>query len=94
MYSIIDGNLAGAFTVFIGQGILNHLESECNEMTPIHSQVIPTTDNAAEMYRTQGGKLTEFGLFGCDPLRDRADLIHRREVYFFSTHPTFEDNYI
>ena len=86
-----DGNLAGAFTIFIGQGVPNHLERERNEITPIHSQVIPTTDDAAELYRTQGGELTEFGLFGCDPLRDRADLIHRREVYFFSTHPTFED---
>ena len=39
------------------------------------------------MYLTQGGTLTQFGEFGCDPLRNRADLIHRREVYFFSKHP-------
>ena len=42
-------------------------------------------------YRMQGGDLTEFGLFGCDPLKDRPDLIQRRETYFFSTHPSFED---
>ncbi len=87
----MDGNLGCDFPFFIGQGVPNHLERERNELTPIPSQAILTTDDAAQMYRTQGGELTEFGLFGCDPLCDRADLIHRREVYFFSTHPTFED---
>ena len=52
---------------------------------------VPTTDEATTSYHVQGGTLTEFGLFGCDPLRDRADLIHRREQYFFTRHPNFDD---
>ena len=66
----------------------NHLERECNRVATISTQAVPTTDAAAQMYRSQGGTLTEFGIFGCDPLKDRADLIQIREVHFFSLHPT------
>ena len=74
-----------------GRGVPSQLERECNRITSIPTQFIPTTENAVEMYHMQGGDLTEFGLFGCDPLKDRPDLIQRRETYFFSTHPSFED---
>ena len=80
-----------AFIILIGRGVPNHLERECNRVATISSQAVPTTDAAAQMYRSQGGTLTEFGIFGCDPLKDRADLIQRREVHFFSLHPTFKD---
>ncbi|XP_064383624.1 uncharacterized protein LOC135351363 isoform X2 [Halichondria panicea] len=45
---------------------------------------VPGTDEAADAYRSQGGQLREFGLFGCDPLKDRQDLIMKREQYFLS----------
>lgn len=71
-----------------GRGVPNNLEREDNQITSIPNQVIPETDEAAQMYRTQGGEL---GIFGCDPLKDRADLVQRREAYFLSAHPTFQD---
>ena len=74
-----------------GRGVPNNLAIECNNITAIPSRVLPSTYDATQMYLTQGGTLVQFGLFGCDPLRDRADLIHRREVYLFSNHPTFND---
>ena len=43
------------------------------------------------MYRRQGGNLTEYSAYGIDPLRDRPDLVHRRDDYFFSTHSSFDD---
>ena len=62
---------------------------ECNRVTPL--QDVPTTSDAAEMYRFQGGNLTQFGLFGVDPLCNRPHLIWQRETYFFSSHPSFDD---
>ncbi len=54
------------------------------ETTPIPDGEVPGTDEAADAYRSQCGQLREFGLFGCDPLKDQQDLIMKREQYFLS----------
>ena len=74
-----------------GRGVPNNLEVECNNITSIPSQALPSTDDAVQMYHSQGWALTQYGLFGCDPLRNRADLIQRREMHFCSTHCSFEE---
>ena len=44
---------------FTGRGVPNNLEVECNNITAIPS---PSTHHATQMYLTQGGTLTPFGL--------------------------------
>lgn len=79
------------FLYNIGRGVPNNLEVECKNITSIPSQELPPTDDAVRMYHSHGGALTQYGLFGCDPLRNRADLIQRGEVHFSSTHCSFEE---
>lgn len=73
-----------------GRGVPNNLEVECKNITSIPSQTLPSTDDAVQMYHSQGGALTQYSLFGCDPLRNRADLIEIREMHFCSTYCSFE----
>lgn len=69
----------------------NTLQEEHSQITPIPACVIPDTEEASHVYREQGGNLTEFGLFGSDPLKDRVDLMQRRETHFLSTHLPFKE---
>lgn len=74
---------------YAGRGVPNALQMECNRLTPL--QEVPSTNDAAQLYRSQGGSLVQFGLFGVDPLHNRADLIWQRETYFFSPRSSFDD---
>ena len=59
-----------------GRGVPNHLQVQRYETIPIPDGEVPGTDEAADAYRSQGGQLREFGLFGCDPLfHSRIDRI-------------------
>ena len=42
--------------------------------------MLPSGDDARLEYTGQGGSLTAFGEFGIDPLKDRPDLISRRNT--------------
>ena len=72
-----------------GRGVPNTLQIESSRLAPL--QNVPSTIDAAQSYRSQGGNLTQFGLFGADPLCNRPDLIRQRETYFVSSHPSFDD---
>ena len=72
-------------TLSTGRGIPNHLQVERSEIIPIPDSEVPGTVET-DMYCSQGGQLTEFGLFGCDLLKERKDLIVKREEYFLSHH--------
>ena len=72
----------------LGCGVPNTSQMECNRLTPL--QAMPTTYDAAQLYRLQGGSLVQFGMFGVDP-HNRPDLIWQRESYFSSCHPSFDD---
>jgi len=75
----------------IGSGVPNEMHRCCNGTTSISSHTVPATSDAVDMFIAQGGSLTLHGLFGCDPLRDRQDLVQRRDQYFLSTHHSFVD---
>ena len=42
------------------------------------------------MYLDQGGNLTAFSPFGKDPLRNREDLVRRRDGIFQDRNPPYE----
>ena len=77
--------------IIAGSGVPNVLQSQQNGITLMSDSDIPQTSNAVAMYTSQGGQLTVFGMFGEDPLSSRPDLVSRRDHYFFSTHPPFDD---
>ena len=79
------------FYLFSGCGVPNEMHRYFNGTTSISAQSVPETSDAVDMFTAQGGSLTLHGLFGCDPLRDRQDLIQRRDQYFLSTHHSFGD---
>ena len=61
------------------------------QLTPLPAGALPTTDQAAYLYSTQGGELKAFSLFGKDPLRIRPDLVGRRDLLFASANPSYCD---
>ena len=77
------------FTHHPGRGVPNILQIEYNRITNL--QDVPTTYDATQLYSSQGGNLTQFGLFGIDPLCSRPHLLWQRETFFFSSHPSFDD---
>ena len=77
--------------IHAGSGVPNGLQSQQNGITLMSDSDIPQTSNVLAMYTSQGGQLTEFGMFGEDPLSSQPDLVSRRDHYFFSTHPSFDD---
>lgn len=44
---------------------------------------------ARQQYEAQGGSITAFGQFGIDPLRNRQDLVIRRDSLFAEQNPPF-----
>ena len=50
-------------------------------VSPLPAGMLPTGEDARLEYTRQGGTLTAFGEFGIDPLKDRPDLISRRNNY-------------
>ena len=75
---------------YVGSGVPNELQMRRYQPIPIAPQGIPSTDEAKQKYVQQRGRLTEFGLFGGDPLRNSLQKIHRRDEIFASNSPTFE----
>lgn len=59
-------------------------------VTPIPVGVLPHGDVARQQYIDQGGSITQFGTFGVDPLRNRADLVIRRDALFEMQNPSFD----
>ena len=59
-------------------------------VTPIPIGVLPCGDVARKQYIDQGGSITQFGTFGVDPLRNRADLVIRRDALFEMQNPSFD----
>ena len=51
--------------------------------------VLPVGLLARREYQAQGGSITQFGEFGIDPLRNREDLVRRRDGLFAEQSPSF-----
>ena len=64
------------------RGIPNLLKSHCNGTTVIRPHEIPSTQQATDDYRQQGGTLSDPEPFGYDPLANDATLRDQRDVVF------------
>ena len=77
--TIIDYKLPTNY--ILGKGIPLRL-SEIKYTIPVPTLAIPDTDVAVHEYEQQGGSLTHNSLFGNDPLRERRDLVIKRNQSF------------
>lgn len=76
--------------LYAGKGVPNNRERQRYGVTPLPPRVLPSTDSARQMYLDQGGNLTAFSPFGKDPLRNREDLVKRRDGLFQESNPPYE----
>ena len=61
---------------------MEHQAVERPGTTPVMSGVLPVGSLARFQYEAQGGSISQFGEFGVDPLRNREDLVCRRDGLF------------
>lgn len=52
---------------------------------------LPSTSMAQREYEAQGGRLTAVSNFGVDPLRNRPDLVIRRDGLLAASNPPFDE---
>ena len=55
--------------------------------------MIPTVEDAIQMYTNAGGTITRDSSFGIDPLASRGALINQREREFTRNNPSFNEIY-
>ena len=60
---------------------------------PINSAMIPSIEDAIQMYTNAGGTITRDSSFGIDPLASSDALINQRETEFIRDNPTFHEIY-
>ena len=60
---------------------------------PLNSAMIPSVEDAIQMYTDAGGTLTRDSSFGIDPLASSDALINLRETEFIRDNPTFDEIY-
>ena len=72
----------------IGGGTPNSKAVERSGTSPV-TTVLPVGSLARREYEAQGGSITQFGEFGVDPLRNREDLVRRRDGLFAEQSPSF-----
>ena len=61
-----------------------------NQAARIAPQYVPLPEDAARQYREAGGHLTQFSVFGEDPLASDAIRVNQREEEFYHRYPTFD----
>lgn len=59
-------------------------------ITPLNAGSLPSSSVAKREYEAQGGQITATSLFGVDPLRNRPDLVLRRDRLLTSSNPSFK----
>ena len=72
-------------------GVPNERQQYRYQVTAIPASAVPQADDARRIYEAQGGRISEQGSFGRDPLKDRPDLVQRRDGLFHAQNPSFED---
>lgn len=60
---------------------------------PLNSAMIPSVEDAIQMYTDAGGTITRDSSFGIDPLASSDALINLRETEFIRDNPTFDEIY-
>ena len=77
--------------VISGRGIPNVLARECNQAKQIHRSLVPSLEEAVQLYESSGGNLTAPALFGSDPLSDHEDLRSVRQRAMEESIPSPEE---
>ena len=62
-------------------------------MQPVTPSLVPSVEDAIQMYTDAGGSITLNSSFGVDPLASSDALINQREIEFTQNNPTFDDIY-
>ena len=75
----------------INSGVPNEHQQHRYKTTAVPSHAVPQADNAKRLYVAEGGRITEPGTFGTDPLKDRPDLVQRRNGVFHARNPSFDN---
>ena len=75
----------------IDSWVPNERQQHRYETTAVPSHAVPQADNAKRLYEAQGGRISEPGTFGTDPLKDRPDLVQRRDGLFHARNPSFDN---
>ena len=60
-----------------------------NRIARIDPSLLPSSDDAVQLYEQFGGNITQFSAFGQDPLNSRSDLVQQRETEFYQRYPQF-----
>ncbi|XP_070567389.1 uncharacterized protein [Ptychodera flava] len=68
----------------------NVLAGSRNRAAHLHETLIPSVEEAVQLYEDEGGHLSREGYFGVDPLRDHPDKIVSREQRFTLRNPSFD----
>lgn len=63
--------------------------SSNNQVARIDPRLIPS-DDAVRQYSAAGGHLTDFSVFGEDPLSNNTSLIQQRDTEFHRRYPQFD----
>lgn len=60
---------------------------------PVNPSLVPSVEDAIQMYTDAGGTITLNSSFGVDPLASSDVLINQRETEFTQNNPSFDDIY-
>ena len=60
---------------------------------PVNPSLVPSVEDAIQMYTDAGGTITLNSSFGIDPLASSDALINQRETEFTQNNPSFDDIY-
>lgn len=93
--SDVTGNLCvcmshSCLDIHTGKGIPNEREKQRHGVTPLPPHSLPSTEAAKQMYLENGGNLRAFSVSSRDPLRNRQDLVLRRDGLFHERNPSWQ----
>ena len=71
------------------RGIPNQLMRRNNHIAQINPSLLPSSDDAVQLYKQFGGNITQFSAFGQDPFNSRPDLVQQLEIEFYQRYPQF-----
>lgn len=75
---------------YAGGGTSNDRSEQRVGTTPLSAGSLPSSSAAKQEYEAQGGQIPGASLFGADPLRNRPDLVLRRDGLLAASNPPFK----
>ena len=76
--------------MYVGGGTPNNRSEQRVGTTPLNVGSLPSSSAAKQEYEAQGGQIAAASLFGVDPLRNRPDLVMRRDGLLAASNPPFK----